>query len=101
MDQACVKGRGQGGHMPTQILADQKAPPAAPARRITACPPRFLDFDTCLWMEHSIFILPHREDLITVHQLNDQLPVGSKKFDLSLERSNITKVFRPYLKRSW
>ena len=43
-DQACAKGGG--------ILSDQKAPPAAAARRIsrriTVCPPRFLDFDTCL-----------------------------------------------------
>jgi hypothetical protein len=34
--------------MPPQILVDQKAPPAAAAGRITACPPRFLDFGTCL-----------------------------------------------------
>ena len=43
----CQRGR-QGGHVPPQILADQKAPPAAPARRLTKCPPRFLDFGTCL-----------------------------------------------------
>ena len=38
---------------PPQILEDQKAPPgsgAAAARRITTCPPRFLDFATCLHM---------------------------------------------------
>ena len=29
-------------------MADQNAPPAAAARRITTCPPRFLDFGTCL-----------------------------------------------------
>ena len=37
-----------GGARAPQILADHKAPPAAAARRITACPPRFLDFGTCL-----------------------------------------------------
>ena len=33
-----------------EILADQKVPPdsGGAARRITTCPPRFLDFATCL-----------------------------------------------------
>ena len=43
-----------GGHVPPQILADQKAPPAGGgARRITVCPPRFLDFGTCLTSNSS------------------------------------------------
>ena len=44
--QECAKGGG--GHLHPQILADQRAPPAAAARRITSCPPIFLDFGTCL-----------------------------------------------------
>ena len=35
-------------HVPPQILADQKVPLAAAMRRMTVCPHRFLDFDTCL-----------------------------------------------------
>ena len=46
-----------GGHVPPQILADQKAPPAAAARRITTCPPRSLDFGTCL----NIILLENTE----------------------------------------
>ena len=52
------KGGGQGGHMPPQILADQKALPAAVACRITVRPPRFLDFGTCLKHEERY---KHRE----------------------------------------
>ena len=48
---------GQGGHMRPQILAYQKAPPAAAARRITTCPPRVLDFGTCLGMYLSKYPL--------------------------------------------
>ena len=51
------KGGGQGGHMPPQILADQKAPPAAAVRRITTCPPSFLDFGTCLSVDDTIFLI--------------------------------------------
>ena len=51
-------GGGQGGQLPPPILVAQKAPPAAAAarqaRRLTTCPPRFLDFATCLrWLEKS------------------------------------------------
>ena len=48
-----LEAGGQGGQLPPQILAAQKAPPAAAAarqaRRLTTCPPRFLDFATCLF----------------------------------------------------
>ena len=43
--------------MPPQILADQKAPPAAAARRITTCPPRFLDFGPCLLCKLMLLLI--------------------------------------------
>ena len=43
-----VGGGGGARPPPPPILADQKSPPAVPARHLSKCPPRFLDFGTCL-----------------------------------------------------
>ena len=71
------KGGGQGRHRPPQILAYQKAPPAAPARRITACPPRFLDFETCLYL---------------TLEGNGKIPVGRQGKRRGKERARIEKL---------
>ena len=48
------KGEAGGvGHVPPQILADQKVLLAAAAPRLTSLPPRFLDFDTCMICRHQ------------------------------------------------
>ena len=59
-DTGMLEAGGQGGQLPSQILAAQKAPPAAAAarraRRLSTCPPRFLDFATCLGdMKNNIY----------------------------------------------
>ena len=49
--------RGQGGHVPPQILAHQKAPPAAAARRHYCVPPQIFR----LWHMPDIYLSAHSE----------------------------------------
>ena len=46
--QACAKGGGRGGTCPPRFWQIRRRRRQRRRRRITVCPPRFLDFDTCL-----------------------------------------------------
>ena len=53
-----TSGGGQGGHGPPRFWQIRRRRRAAAARRITTCPPRFLDFATCLkWVVHLYHII--------------------------------------------
>ena len=47
-----LEGGRQGGQLPPQILADQKAPPGSGGAPHYYLSPRFLDFATCLSPNH-------------------------------------------------
>ena len=44
---------GQGGQLPPRFWRIRRRRRAAAARRITSCPPRFLDFATCLYLDKA------------------------------------------------